>query len=76
MPDRLSPISAERLIRALERDGWYEVKSRGGHRHLKHSTKSGRVTVPVHGSQDLEPWLIGQILKQADLSVEAFLKLS
>lgn len=33
------------VIRRLERDGWYRVKSRSGHRQFKHPTKRGRVTV-------------------------------
>ena len=34
------------IIRALEADGWREVRQRGSHKQFKHPTKSGLVTVP------------------------------
>ncbi len=37
------------LLRLLRQDGWCEVRSRGGHRMLKHPVKPGLVTVAVHG---------------------------
>lgn len=35
--------------RAITKDGWYEVPSKGGHRQYKHPTKPGRATIPFHG---------------------------
>jgi predicted RNA binding protein YcfA (HicA-like mRNA interferase family) len=34
------------VVKRLERDGWYLVPSKGGHRQFKHPTKRGKVTVP------------------------------
>jgi predicted RNA binding protein YcfA (HicA-like mRNA interferase family) len=51
----------------LEKDGWYRVPSRGGHRQFKHPTKSGRVTVAGKPSDDLPPGTLNSILKQAGL---------
>jgi len=39
----------------LHEDGWYPVATRGSHRQFKHSTKTGRVTVPGKPSDDLAP---------------------
>ncbi|MDP2936097.1 MAG: type II toxin-antitoxin system HicA family toxin [Dehalococcoidia bacterium] len=64
-----------KIIRALERDGWYEVRSKGGHRQFKHPTKEGRVTLPVHGSHEVEPWLLDRIIKAAGLTAEEFKRL-
>jgi predicted RNA binding protein YcfA (HicA-like mRNA interferase family) len=41
------------VIRALEADGWVEVRSKGSHRQFKHPSKPGLVTVAVHGAREL-----------------------
>jgi len=54
-------------IKLIERDGWYPVTTKGSHRHFKHPTKPGRVTVAGHPSHDLAPGTYNSILKQAGL---------
>jgi predicted RNA binding protein YcfA (HicA-like mRNA interferase family) len=49
------PTKVREAIRLIESDGWYQVKTRGGHRQFKHPTKPGRVTVAGKGSDDLAP---------------------
>jgi predicted RNA binding protein YcfA (HicA-like mRNA interferase family) len=34
------------IIRALERDGWKQVRVTGNHFHFRHPAKPGVVTVP------------------------------
>lgn len=34
------------IIKALKKDGWYEVHQVGSHLQFKYPTKSGRVSVP------------------------------
>ncbi len=41
------------IIKLIESDGWYLVRTKGSHRQYKHSKKSGRVTLAVH-SQNAE----------------------
>ena len=60
-------MTAREVIQIIEADGWYAVKSKGGHRQYRHPVKKGRVTVPVHGSKDLSPATVNSILKQAGL---------
>jgi predicted RNA binding protein YcfA (HicA-like mRNA interferase family) len=55
------------VIRAIEQDGWIQVARRGSHRQFKHPTKSGRVTIAGHLSDDLAPGTLNSILKQAGL---------
>jgi predicted RNA binding protein YcfA (HicA-like mRNA interferase family) len=62
-------ITAAQLLRALERDGWTIVRQRGGHAQLKHPTKKGRVTVPMHPGVILNPRTLSTALEQAGLSV-------
>lgn len=53
------------VLRRLRDDGWYPVKSRGGHRQFKHPTKSGRVTVSGSEQDDLAPGTWKSIQEQA-----------
>lgn len=49
----------------LSRDGWRLVRIRGSHHHYRHPTKSGVVTVPGSGNDDLSPGTLR--FKQAGL---------
>ena len=60
-------MKVREVLRLMADDGWFEVARRGSHRQLKHSTKSGRVTVPGKLSDDLAPGTLNSILKQAGL---------
>jgi predicted RNA binding protein YcfA (HicA-like mRNA interferase family) len=55
------------LVRLLEADGWRLVRTRGSHHQYKHPTKSGLVTVPGSGNDDLAPGTLNSVLKQAGL---------
>ena len=52
------------IIKALEADGWREVGQKGSHKHFKHPTKPGRVTVP-HPVKDLKIGTLISIEKQS-----------
>ena len=54
------------IIRELEADGWYFVGASGSHRHFKHPTKPGKVTLP-HPRKDLHPKTLRSIYRQAGL---------
>ncbi|MEL7408568.1 MAG: type II toxin-antitoxin system HicA family toxin, partial [Cyanobacteria bacterium J06558_2] len=34
------------IIKLVEQDGWYLVRTKGSHRQYKHQTKIGLVTIP------------------------------
>jgi len=55
------------MIRYIESDGWFHIKSKGDHRHFKHLSKKGRVTIPGKLSDDLDVNTAKNILKQAGL---------
>lgn len=61
------PTKVREAIRLIQHDGWYQVKSKGGHRQFKHSAKPGRVTISGKESDDLAPGTLDSILKQAGL---------
>lgn len=54
------------LIKALLRDGWFQVNQVGSHVQFKHPTKPGRVTVP-HPKRDLAIGTLRSIEKQAGI---------
>ena len=60
-------MRASEVVRALEKDGWREVSSRGSHRNFKHPDKPGKVTVPMHGSRDLPMGTVRSIERQSGL---------
>ena len=56
------------VLKMLKSDGWFLITTEGSHRQLKHPTKSGRVTVSGHPSDDLHPKTLKSILTQAGLT--------
>jgi predicted RNA binding protein YcfA (HicA-like mRNA interferase family) len=44
--------TSREIIAALLKDGWFQAGQTGSHRHFKHPTKPGKVTVP-HPKRDL-----------------------
>jgi len=63
-------MKVRELLRLLRQNGWYEVRSRGGHRTLKHPEKAGLVIVAIHGSGDVPTGTLKAIMKQAGLEVK------
>ena len=55
------------VLKAIKKDGWYLVRTRGSHRQFKHDQKSGLVTVPGKPGDDLAPGTYASIIKQAGL---------
>ena len=54
-------------IRAVQRDGWRLVATKGSHRQYRHPTKPGKVTIAGKLSKDLPPGTWNSIIKQAGL---------
>jgi predicted RNA binding protein YcfA (HicA-like mRNA interferase family) len=63
-------VKVRDVLRLLEDDGWYLVRTRGSHRQYKHSTKPGLVTLPGKPGDDLAAGTLNSILKQAGLKKE------
>lgn len=55
------------IIKLIEADGWFIVRTRGSHRQFKHDLKKGLVTVAGKPSNDLAPGTKKSILKQAQI---------
>jgi predicted RNA binding protein YcfA (HicA-like mRNA interferase family) len=55
-------MKVKEIIKQIEEDGWYLVRTRGSHRQYKHPRKSGLVTIPGKPSDDLAPGTLNSIL--------------
>ena len=55
------------VLKMIEQDGWFQVRTRGSHRQFHHATKRGTVTVAGKPGKDLHPKTLNSILRQAGL---------
>ena len=55
------------IIRQIEDDGWFHMRTRGSHRQYHHATIPGTVTIAGQPGQDLHPKTLNSILRQAGL---------
>ena len=57
-------MTSKEIIRKLERDGWYHVKTTGDHYQMKHPTKQGKVIV-IHPAKGFTIKTLISIEKQS-----------
>jgi predicted RNA binding protein YcfA (HicA-like mRNA interferase family) len=60
-------MKVRELIKLIENDGWFLVRTKGSHRQFHHSTKSGTVTIAGKESVDVPTGTLNSVLKQAGL---------
>jgi predicted RNA binding protein YcfA (HicA-like mRNA interferase family) len=51
----------------LKQDGWKLKNQEGSHQQWVHPAKPGKVTVAGHPNDDIPPWILKSMLKQAGL---------
>ena len=73
---KVPSLSYDRIIRALQRDGWVVVRQKGSHIRLQKHTPSEtlKLTIPAH--RPVKRSTLSHSLKQARLGVDEFLKLT
>jgi predicted RNA binding protein YcfA (HicA-like mRNA interferase family) len=69
---KLPVVKPERVIKALKKIDFVEVRQKGSHIQLKRGNLL--VTVPFH-SKDLNPTTLKSILRQAKITTEELLKI-
>ena len=74
MNPKLPRVTAQEVIRVLERIGFRCVRQSGSHR-IYRDARGRRVTVPYHAGKTLHPKVLKSILRDADLTVEEFIRL-
>jgi predicted RNA binding protein YcfA (HicA-like mRNA interferase family) len=69
----LPVLKPREAVRILEQLGFTQVRQRGSHRQFRHP--DGRqTTVPDHGSRDLSPIILRQIIKDIGIRAEEFIR--
>ena len=62
-------VTGSEVARALERAEWERVRQEGSHVRLRHPTRPGRETVPVHRGTILPLATLANILRRAEMTV-------
>lgn len=60
-------MKSSKLLRILQRDGWFIVKQNGSHLTMIHPTKTENLIVPFHGSHEMGKGMEKKLLKKAGL---------
>jgi predicted RNA binding protein YcfA (HicA-like mRNA interferase family) len=71
---KIPPISPNKLIKTLEKEGFKVIRQKGSH-VIMINNKKNRIVIPVHPGKDIKPGLTRTILREAGISREKFLKL-
>jgi predicted RNA binding protein YcfA (HicA-like mRNA interferase family) len=72
---RLNPEKPGEVIRKLRKLGYDGPLGGGKHVFMRHPQTHKKIPVPVHGNRDLPIGTLRAIIRQAEVSVEAWLKL-
>jgi predicted RNA binding protein YcfA (HicA-like mRNA interferase family) len=72
---KLPSLAARKIIRALKRAGFVEDRQKGSHLVLIHKGTKARTVVPVHPGRTIKEPLLRAIVRDANLSVDEFIKL-
>lgn len=67
---KLPRLSGKQMVRFLQRRGFRVVRVRGSHHFLERGDR--RTSVPVHGNRPLKVGTLRSILRDLDLSLDAF----
>ncbi|MCD6447780.1 MAG: type II toxin-antitoxin system HicA family toxin [Thermoplasmata archaeon] len=72
---KLKPLSANKVIKVLDKLGFKIIRKKGSHVILKHP--DGRVIiVPVHKGEKIGRGLLRKIIKDAKISKDEFMKMA
>ncbi len=69
---KVPSLNYDKVVRALQRDGWFVVRQRGSHIRMQKHSSDGvlKLTIPAH--KPIKRSTLSHILKQARMSVEEF----
>ena len=60
-------MKVREIIRLIEADGWFHVRTKGDHRQYHHPRKSGTVTISGKLGVDMPKGTLNSVLRQAGL---------
>ncbi|MBI4135382.1 type II toxin-antitoxin system HicA family toxin [Candidatus Uhrbacteria bacterium] len=71
---RIPTLQAKDVIRVLKRLGFIEDRQKGSHLVMLNPKTNARTVIPMHFGRTLKRGLLFGIIKDAQVSVEAFLE--
>jgi predicted RNA binding protein YcfA (HicA-like mRNA interferase family) len=67
---KLPQVKGNRLVKALQKKGWYIDRTRGSHTIMRNDDKPNtKIVIPIHTSP-IKPGTLSNILKKAEISRE------
>jgi predicted RNA binding protein YcfA (HicA-like mRNA interferase family) len=73
---KVPSLGYERVLKALQRDGWVVVRQKGSHIRLQKHVLNETLKIIVPAHRPILRSTLSHILKQARMSVERFLELT
>ena len=71
---KVPSLNYEKVIKALQRDGWVVVRQKGSHIRLQKHTENETLKMIVPAHKPIKRSTLSHILKQAKISVDEFMK--
>ena len=69
MSEKLPRISANEIIKVLEKSGFFFSRQSGSHKIYKNK-EGKRATVPYHSGKIIHPKILKSILQEADITID------
>ncbi|MEA2054892.1 MAG: type II toxin-antitoxin system HicA family toxin [Candidatus Thermoplasmatota archaeon] len=75
MKTRLPAVSGKEVIKALRKIGYEAVRQKGSHIRLRDVDNPSHKPLTIPDHKEIKPGLLRKIIRDANLSVEDFIKL-
>ena len=62
-------MTAKEVIKILKKEGWKEIRQRGGHKVFKKPNIKNNISVPFHSGKDIRKGTLSKIFKEANIEV-------
>ncbi len=72
---RLGSYSGDEVVRAFKRAGWHVARRKGSHVIMEKEGSDATPSIPVHKGKDVKKGTLRNLIRDAELSVEEFLKM-
>jgi predicted RNA binding protein YcfA (HicA-like mRNA interferase family) len=72
---RLPVITGDKVVKAFSKAGWRAVRQRGSHVIMVKEGMDATLSIPVHKGKPVKRGTLRDLIKDAGLTVEEFIKL-
>ena len=72
---KLPSISGKKAIKAFEKIGYQVVRRKGSHIRLRHKTEKNKLPLTIPNHKVISKGLLRKLLRDAELTIDEFLKL-